>query len=103
MSCTPIANTQVAILIQQFDSLSSLVKEYVASQHSHATGEYEFDFHLYGKPDENTPITQSSEIFLIGEALASSQELATSVAATARIGIIVSLRGYNELVSFLMC
>ncbi|KAI1102445.1 hypothetical protein F4804DRAFT_265541 [Jackrogersella minutella] len=77
------------ILIKQFDSLIKIVKEYAADQHSNVTGNWELDFHLYGKQDEESAATTPSpEIFIIGEALASSQELATSVAATARIGVI---------------
>ncbi|KAI1372462.1 hypothetical protein F4677DRAFT_263532 [Hypoxylon crocopeplum] len=79
------------ILIKQFESLVDIVKGYAASQHKHASGEWEFDFHLYGKPDQSADdesVAQSQELFVIGEALASSQELATSVAATARIAVI---------------
>ncbi|KAI1391815.1 uncharacterized protein F4822DRAFT_436032 [Hypoxylon trugodes] len=73
------------ILIKQFDALTDLIKKYVADQHSDVTEKWELDFHLYGKPEDNP---QSSEIFIIGEALGATQELATSVAATARIGVI---------------
>ncbi|KAI1137608.1 hypothetical protein F5Y05DRAFT_404776 [Hypoxylon sp. FL0543] len=77
------------ILIKQFDSLIETVKGYAAEQHSHAAGEFQLDFHLYGKHDDEAASTSpSQEIFLIGEVLASSQELATSVAATARIAVI---------------
>ncbi|KAI0172956.1 hypothetical protein GGR52DRAFT_429280 [Hypoxylon sp. FL1284] len=78
------------ILIQQLDHLTDLVKQYVATQHDHLPGTYEFDFHFYGKSDGNTAdasASQSPEVFLIGEALASSQELATSIVATAKVGI----------------
>lgn len=53
------------------------------------TEKWEFDFHIYGKPEEGVE-SASPEVFLIGEALAPMQELATSIAATARIGVIVS-------------
>ncbi|OTA98992.1 hypothetical protein M426DRAFT_325510 [Hypoxylon sp. CI-4A] len=77
------------ILIKQFDSLIKLVKGYATDQHSNVSGTWELDFHTYGKPNEDDESGASSpEIFIIGEALASSQELATSVAATARIGVI---------------
>ncbi|XXH02207.1 hypothetical protein Hte_008575 [Hypoxylon texense] len=78
------------ILINQLDYLTELVKQYAAAQHDHIPGTYEFEYHFYGKPDGNTedlPPQQSPEVFLIGEVLASSQELATSVAATGKIGI----------------
>lgn len=58
------------------------VKKYVALQHKKADGTWEFDYHLYGKG--------TNEVFLVGEALASTQELATSVANIARIACIVS-------------
>ncbi|KAI0376806.1 hypothetical protein F5Y04DRAFT_265786 [Hypomontagnella monticulosa] len=77
------------ILIKQFESLVDLVKGYAADQHSHVTEKWEFDFHLYGKPDDsNEDTVLSEEIFLIGEALAPTQELATSIAATARIAVM---------------
>ncbi|KAI1759241.1 hypothetical protein GGR53DRAFT_165570 [Hypoxylon sp. FL1150] len=76
------------ILIKQLDSLTELVQQYAASQHDHIPGTYTFDFHFYGKPDGTEEVfPQSQEVFLIGEVLASSQELATSVAATGKIGI----------------
>lgn len=58
------------------------VKRYVALQHKKADGTWEFDYNLYGKG--------TNEVFLVGEALASTQELATSVANIARIACIVS-------------
>ncbi|OTA58906.1 hypothetical protein K449DRAFT_415674 [Hypoxylon sp. EC38] len=77
------------ILIKQFDSLIETIKGYAADQHSQAAGEFQLDFHLYGKQDDKAASTSpSQEIFIIGEVLASSQELATSVAATARIAVI---------------
>lgn len=80
-------------MIKQLDSLTEVVKRYAADQHEHVPGTYEFDFHFYGKEDgnaEDASAQQSPEVFLIGEVLASSQELATSVASTGKIGITVS-------------
>ncbi|EMR68246.1 putative caib baif family enzyme protein [Eutypa lata UCREL1] len=68
------------ILIKQLDTLLDRVKKYVALQHKKADGTWEFDYHLYGKG--------TNEVFLVGEALASTQELATSVANIARIACI---------------
>ncbi|KAI2470709.1 hypothetical protein F4781DRAFT_389513 [Annulohypoxylon bovei var. microspora] len=76
------------ILIEQLDSLIDIVKAYAVDQHSQISEKWELDFHMYGKQDENATASSSPEIFIIGEALAPSQELATSVAATARIGVI---------------
>ncbi|OTB15188.1 hypothetical protein K445DRAFT_75242 [Daldinia sp. EC12] len=75
------------ILINQLDKLLNLVKVYTAEQHTHVTEKWEFDFHIYGKPEEGVE-NPSPEVFIIGEALAPTQELATSVASTARIGVI---------------
>ncbi|KAF9636558.1 hypothetical protein BFW01_g7454 [Lasiodiplodia theobromae] len=77
------------ILIDQLDTLLERVKAYVAAQHRDHSG-WELDFHVYGKQ-----VPPSSEIFLIGEALASSQQLATSLACTARIATTVSLYSYS--------
>ncbi|KAL7621705.1 hypothetical protein AAE478_009032 [Parahypoxylon ruwenzoriense] len=82
-----IGSVRDPILIKQLDSLTATVKSYVADQHSHFPGTWEFDFHFYGKPETGAE-SVSREVFLIGEALASSQDLATSVAYTARIGVI---------------
>ncbi|KAI1452332.1 hypothetical protein F4805DRAFT_447825 [Annulohypoxylon moriforme] len=76
------------ILIKELDSLIDVVKGYAVDQHSHVSEKWELDFHIYGKQDGSISTAPSSEIFIIGEALAPSQELATSIAATARIGVI---------------
>jgi hypothetical protein len=79
-------------LIRQLDNLLKRIKAYVAEQHRDADGTWELDFHQYGRSDEPNGITSGKplpEVFLIGEALASSQELATSVAATAKIATTV--------------
>ncbi|TPX15866.1 uncharacterized protein E0L32_000200 [Thyridium curvatum] len=68
------------ILIKQLPKLLSDIKAYVALQHRHVTNEkWEIGFHTYGGE-------ASGEVFLVGEALADSQVLATSVASTARVG-----------------
>ncbi|KAI8631639.1 hypothetical protein F5Y19DRAFT_473317 [Xylariaceae sp. FL1651] len=77
------------ILIRQLDSLLRRVKGFVAEQHKGVDGTWDLDFHVYGKPNEPYDTTSEiplPEVFIIGEALASSQELATSVASTAKIG-----------------
>ncbi|KAI8960262.1 hypothetical protein F5Y11DRAFT_358643 [Daldinia sp. FL1419] len=75
------------ILISQLDSLLKIVKRYAVEQHSHVAEKWEFDFHIYGRPEKGAE-SESPEVFIIGEALAPTQELATSIAATARIGVI---------------
>lgn len=69
------------------------MKQYVRIQCSHIEGTFDLDWHIYGKDQVSAHpehVGQPSEIFLVGEALASSQELATSVAHTARVATIVS-------------
>ncbi|KAI1873706.1 uncharacterized protein JN550_002975 [Neoarthrinium moseri] len=68
------------ILINQLDNILQLIKSYVASQHAGTSGKWELDFHIHGKNTE--------EVFLVGEALAESQSLATSIASTARVATI---------------
>ncbi|KAI9739308.1 MAG: hypothetical protein M1834_007521 [Cirrosporium novae-zelandiae] len=80
------------ILIGQIDNFLGRVKEYVTQQHANASGKWEIGFHVYGKPsarpqqpkDKSMP----ESIFLVGEALASTQSLAASVASIARIACI---------------
>jgi hypothetical protein len=86
-------------LIGQLDNYLERVKEYVASQHEGTAGTWELNFHKYGQQQVSTlPGTegQPSEIFLIGEALASTQKLATSVVCVARIAATVSHLGASS-------
>jgi hypothetical protein len=85
--------TVAAILIDQLDNYLERVKEYVASQHEDAEGSWELDFHVYGQHQISTlPLNrgQTAEVFLIGEALASTQALATSIAHVTRVAAVVS-------------
>lgn len=82
----------LAILINQLDGFLERVKEYVVVQHEDAKGTWELDFHIYGQHQVSTAPPnqgQPAEVFLIGEALAPTQELATSVACVARVAITV--------------
>jgi hypothetical protein len=84
---------RAAILISQLDSYLERVKAYVRLQHQDVQDSWELDFHVYGQHSVSTrPLDrgQPSEIVLIGEALASTQELATSVVSMARIAAIAS-------------
>ncbi|TVY24646.1 hypothetical protein LHYA1_G006398 [Lachnellula hyalina] len=83
------------ILISQMSSFQSRIQEYVITQNtpsSPSSGEFwKLGFHTYGangimgalEPGDST--FQPREIFIVGEVLASSQKLATSIAATARV------------------
>ncbi|KAM5356919.1 hypothetical protein ACJ41O_003565 [Fusarium nematophilum] len=73
------------ILISQIDTVLARVKAYVAEQHREVSG-WKLDFHLYGKGQHTA--TGPGEIFVVAEALAPTQQLATSVASKARIGMI---------------
>ncbi|KAI0599550.1 hypothetical protein F4775DRAFT_591337 [Biscogniauxia sp. FL1348] len=78
------------ILISQIDILLERVKAYAAQQHRGQTGSWELDFHTYGKPStpaQTLSAGKSPEVFLVGEVLASTQELATSVASAAKVAV----------------
>ena len=73
----------LAIMIRQIDTLLDRVKNYVRMQQDKLEDEtWDLDFHVYGRG--------TGEIFVVGEALAPTQELATSIASIARIATIVS-------------
>ena len=67
------------ILIPQIDDFLASVKAYVTQQHSHIKSSWDFDFHVYGRQPSST------EIFIVGEAIAQAQDIANSLASTARI------------------
>ncbi|KAK9326611.1 hypothetical protein V1520DRAFT_125791 [Lipomyces starkeyi] len=82
------------ILIGQIDSFLVRVKEFTKQQHSGVTESWDLDFHVYGangvmgvqEPGDSS--YKPREIFLVGEALAPTQKLATSVASSARIACV---------------
>ena len=76
------------VLIKQLDGLLDLVKQYVASQHPDIEGEWDLDFHTYGKGQSTS--AGPGEVFIVAEAIAPTQKLATSIASKARVGMIVS-------------
>ncbi|EPE33569.1 hypothetical protein GLAREA_06582 [Glarea lozoyensis ATCC 20868] len=82
------------ILIKGIDSFLERAKAYVKQQHKESPGTWELDWHVYGVDgimgslEPGDPSYQPREVFLVGEALASSQELATSVASCARIACV---------------
>ena len=78
----------IDILISKIDTVLASVKAYVQEQHSNAEGNFDLDFHVYGKDQQGT--NGPGELFVVAEALASTQQLANSVASKARIGMIVS-------------
>ncbi|KAF4953312.1 hypothetical protein FGADI_6078 [Fusarium gaditjirri] len=74
------------ILISQIDKLLARVKVYVDQQHPEIAGQWNLDFHVYGK-DQYTH-AGPGQLFIVGEALAPTQQLANSIASKARVGMI---------------
>ncbi|RBR17448.1 hypothetical protein FVER53590_11950 [Fusarium verticillioides] len=74
------------ILVSQIDKLLARVKVYVDQQHPEITGQWSLDFHVYGK-DQYTQ-AGPGQLFIVAEALASTQQLANSIASKARVGMI---------------
>lgn len=83
------------ILIEQLPNLLEVIKEYVTQQHKGVDGKWELGFHTYGRDQilQNSASSGASapfvgQIFLVGEAFADTQSLATSVATTAKTACI---------------
>jgi hypothetical protein len=64
------------------------VKAYVKEQHKEVPEEWDLSSHVYGKGTHDA--TGPGEIFIVAEAIAPTQQLASSIASVARIGMIVS-------------
>lgn len=74
-----------AVLIGQMDKFLATVKGYVKMEHADVTEPWELEWHIIGKgEDGNVP----KEVALIGEALAPTQDLATSLVAKAKVATI---------------
>jgi hypothetical protein len=83
------------ILIGQIHTFLATGKSHVAKQHLDVEESWNLDFHLYGLPlgssakildkTSTEPDSVTDEIFVIGEVLADSQDLATSIASAARV------------------
>jgi hypothetical protein len=76
------------ILIGQLPKLLKAVKAYVAQKHSRLQDTCSLDFHIYGFDEKAQQQGTQGEVFIVGEALAATQELATSMASTARVGCV---------------
>lgn len=76
------------ILISQLDNLFARIKGYVKMQHKHVKEFWDIEFHVYGLNEGGTTTSSSNGIFVVGEAIAESQQIASSVASTARIACI---------------
>lgn len=78
-------------LLSQIDYLKLRIKDYVKYQHKQFTEEWDLEFHVYGlnkswRPgDAGRPYCGDNGVFVVVEAIAGTQALATSLANTARI------------------
>ncbi|KAF1953183.1 hypothetical protein CC80DRAFT_420605 [Byssothecium circinans] len=75
------------ILINQLDLVLSTIRKYVEFQHEYTEGTWKMDWHVYGKGTV-TKEGKAGEVFIIGEALAPTQELANSLVSTARVATV---------------
>ncbi|KAF2499545.1 hypothetical protein BU16DRAFT_603645 [Lophium mytilinum] len=71
------------ILIGQIDSYLSKVKTLVQASNAKAEGDWDINFHVYG-----SNAYKPREIFLVGEALATTQRLANAVTSSARVAVM---------------
>lgn len=71
------------------DKLLEKIRWYVGEQYPEESGQWELDFHVYGR-GQTTP-EGPGEVFIVAEVVASSQQLATNLASKARIAMIVRL------------
>ncbi|TAQ84352.1 hypothetical protein B7494_g7319 [Chlorociboria aeruginascens] len=67
------------ILIPQIYSFLDRIKDTMVDHHTHVTESWDVGWHVYG----HTPNTK--EVFIVGEVLAESQAVATSLASIARV------------------
>ncbi|KAF6802430.1 caib baif family enzyme [Colletotrichum sojae] len=74
------------VLINRLDSVLKRVKDYVKDQHANIQGHWDLDFHVYGK-GQSSP-QGPGEVFMVAEAIAPTQDEATAVVSTARVGMI---------------
>lgn len=85
----PIILTQLTlsdIMIAQIDKVLGTVKAYAKSQHKDVTGEWDLNFHVYGRDQYNAK--GPGEVFVVAESLAPTQQIANSIASKARVGMI---------------
>lgn len=72
------------ILIPQVHSFLDSVKAFASSQHSDISEKWDIGFHTYGFDEHNSDY-MPSEVFIVAECIAESQEVATSLASTVRV------------------
>ncbi|CAI7657409.1 unnamed protein product [Penicillium pancosmium] len=76
------------ILIRQLPSLLDRAKSYVKQKHAHTREKWEVDFHVYGFDLDRNERTSTGDVFIVGEALAETQNLANSVISSARVACV---------------
>ena len=72
------------ILISRLPNFLDRVKQYVGQQHPRADAHWDVDFHIYGF-DRDNATASAKQVFIVCEAVAETQQMASSVAATARV------------------
>ncbi|KAF2107393.1 hypothetical protein BDV96DRAFT_653739 [Lophiotrema nucula] len=72
------------VLTGQIDSFLSRVRDYVTYQHREYSEWWELDLHKFGAYNNGAP----GEVWIVCEAIAQTQQLATSVASTARVACV---------------
>lgn len=77
------------ILIPQIPAFLETVKDYVRAQHTDHSEPWDIYFHVYGLDASTQTLTRPAriprEVFIVGEVMAESQALATSLASSARV------------------
>ncbi|KAE9376217.1 hypothetical protein N431DRAFT_333674 [Stipitochalara longipes BDJ] len=75
------------ILIPQIHTFLASVKEYVQQNHEHVTESWDLDWHVYGEGYKNQEaiFRAPREVFVVAETMARSQDVASSLASSARI------------------
>ncbi|PVI02775.1 hypothetical protein DM02DRAFT_293896 [Periconia macrospinosa] len=76
------------ILIERLDIVLDRIKMYVEFQHQDTRDTWKVDWHVYGRDTINKTTGKPGEVFLIGEAVAPTQELANSLMSTARVATV---------------
>ncbi|KEF59047.1 uncharacterized protein A1O9_03890 [Exophiala aquamarina CBS 119918] len=85
------------ILISQLDNMLDRIRAYVKMQHKDVTETWDLGFHIYGLNGEavkasptfvDRPYAVTQRVFVVGEAIAETQKLATSIANVARVGCV---------------
>jgi hypothetical protein len=87
-----------AILISQLDDFLVRVETYVSQQHDGVQETWQLKFHTYDGRNKDAPSKTDvipGEVFLVGEVLAETQNLATALADTARIATVVSRSNFR--------